>query len=367
MKVDARKVQMVGYSTLSVSLPKDWVKQVGIKPGDIVSMIRLEDGSLKIKPGLVKEEGEKVSKIVHAESCDEAGLLGRITVALYLTGVDRVELVWPGNQPAPREALEEVKSAVERLNGFSIVEETPNRIVIQSFIDPASSPIWSLMRRLHSLAGRMMELMERALREWNAEVLGDVREAEEEADRVYWLSVRQLILANTRPELRGKLGVDNPIYITGYRTVVKLLEKIADFAFAAASELENILRSRTKLTDPDVGLLLKYTEESLSIYNRAFDSWAGKDPFKANSITNNAESIERELRRAAVEIGNKYSGAGGRGDAALAFSLKSYLDNLSQIVNFSGTVAEFAIVHSTIEPSTLRCRVEDGSSTSGDA
>ncbi|MGC9178378.1 MAG: AbrB/MazE/SpoVT family DNA-binding domain-containing protein, partial [Conexivisphaera sp.] len=30
---------MVGYSTLSVSLPKDWVKQAGIKPGDIVSMI----------------------------------------------------------------------------------------------------------------------------------------------------------------------------------------------------------------------------------------------------------------------------------------------------------------------------------------
>ncbi|MFP3209211.1 MAG: AbrB/MazE/SpoVT family DNA-binding domain-containing protein, partial [Nitrososphaeria archaeon] len=60
MRMYARKAQKIGYSTLAVTLPKDWVKQVGIKPGDIVSMIRLEDGSLKIKPGLVKEEGEKV-------------------------------------------------------------------------------------------------------------------------------------------------------------------------------------------------------------------------------------------------------------------------------------------------------------------
>ncbi|MFP3136796.1 MAG: phosphate uptake regulator PhoU [Nitrososphaeria archaeon] len=359
MKVDARKVQMVGYSTLSVSLPKDWVKQVGIKPGDIVSMIRLEDGSLKIRPGLVKEEGEKVSKIVHAESCDEAGLLGRITVALYLTGVDRVELVWPGNQPAPREALDEVKSAVERLNGFSIVEETPNRIVIQSFIDPASSPIWSLMRRLHSLAGRMMELMERALREWNAEVLGDVREAEEEADRIYWLSVRQLILANTRPELQEKLGVDNPKYIPGHRLVVKLLEKVADFASAAAGELETILRSGARLSDSDAGLLLRYIDESLRIYKESFESWANKDPFKANSIVDSSNLLEKELRRAAIEIGNKYSGERG---AALAFPIKSLIDDLSQVVNFSGTIAEMAINHSVIEPPTLKCGIEQGAS-----
>ena len=363
MKIDARKVQMVGYSTLSVSLPKDWVKQVGIKPGDIVSMMRLEDGSLKIKPGLVKEESEKISKVVHIETCNEAGLLGRIVIALYLTGADSIALV--GEQGIPRERIDEVKGVVDRLNGFSIVEETPNRMVIQSFIDPASSPIWNLMKRLHSLTGRMMELMEKALKEGNAEILRDVREAEEEADRVYWLSVRQLILANTRPELQEKLGVDNPKYIPGHRMVVKLLEKVGDFAMAAAEDLEAVLKSEVKIGDSDAGILTKYTEESISVYNKAFDSWAGKDPFKANSIVDSSNYLEKELRRTAVEVGNKYSGAGGgsRSGIALAFAIKSYLDNLAQVVNFSGTIAEAAINHSAIEPPTLKCRIESATST----
>ncbi|MGC9075904.1 MAG: AbrB/MazE/SpoVT family DNA-binding domain-containing protein [Conexivisphaera sp.] len=356
MKVDARKVQMVGYSTLSVSLPKDWVKQAGIKPGDIVSMIRLEDGSLKIKPGLVKEESEKISKTVYVDTCEDSGLLGRMVIALYLTGADTVTLV--SNQGLSRERVDEVKGAVERLNGFSIVEESPNKMVIQSFIDPASSPIWNLMRRLHSLTGHMLELLQKALKDGDAEPLRDVEEAEEEADRVYWLSVRQLILANIRPELQEKLGVDNPKYIPGHRMVVKLLEKVGDFIEMASKDLESMMKGDVKLRDADMGLLAKYTEEAASIYNEAFDSWAAKNPFKANSIVDSSSYLERELRKASVDIGNKYSGSGDKSGVSLALSVKSYLDNLAQVVNFSGTIAEAAINHSAIEPPTLKCKIE---------
>ncbi len=350
--MDARKVQMVGYSTLSVSLPKDWVKQMGIKPGDIVSIMRLEDGSLKIKPGLVKEEGEKIVKTVHVDSCDDQGLLGRILIALYLTGADNVTLV--SEQGFSSEKLDEIKSTVDRLNGFSIVEETPNKVVVQSFIDPASSPIWSLMRRLHSLTERMLDSMGKALKERNPEPLSDVREAEEEADRVYWLSVRQLVLANIRPELQDKLGVENPKHIPGHRMVVKLLEKVGDFLEAASMDLEAILRDGSKLSDADLGLLHKYTEQARSIYDEAFDSWANKNPLKANPIIDNSNDLERSLRKGAVELSNKYVGQ----DPNLALAIKSYVDNLAQVVNFSGTIAEAAINHSVLEPATLKCKIE---------
>ncbi len=33
LMMEARKVQKVGYSTLIVSLPKDWVEEVGLKQG----------------------------------------------------------------------------------------------------------------------------------------------------------------------------------------------------------------------------------------------------------------------------------------------------------------------------------------------
>jgi len=35
--MEPRKVQKVGYSTLSVSIPMNWAKKRGIKKGDIVT------------------------------------------------------------------------------------------------------------------------------------------------------------------------------------------------------------------------------------------------------------------------------------------------------------------------------------------
>lgn len=52
MDLEIRKVQQVGYSTLVVSLPRDWVKEVGLKQGDVVSLMRDADGTLRLFPGV---------------------------------------------------------------------------------------------------------------------------------------------------------------------------------------------------------------------------------------------------------------------------------------------------------------------------
>ncbi|RLE98995.1 MAG: hypothetical protein DRJ59_08360, partial [Thermoprotei archaeon] len=41
-----RKVQLVGGSTLAISLPKNWTRRVGLKPGDYVFIALESDGSL---------------------------------------------------------------------------------------------------------------------------------------------------------------------------------------------------------------------------------------------------------------------------------------------------------------------------------
>jgi len=351
MKIDVRKVQRVGYSTLYVSLPKDWVKQAGIKPGDIVSTVRLEDGSLKIKPGLMKEEGEKISKVVHVESWNEAGLLVRIIVALYLMGADRITLV--GEQGIQGDHLDEIRRALRRLNGFSIVEETPNKIVIQSFIDPASSSIWNLVKMLHMRIVHMLELMLMALEDGSAESLTGVDATEEEIDRVYLLSVRQLVLANIMPELRGKLEINDPLHIPGHRVVLKLLEEIGDSLLASAKNLEIILKNNPKLSGNDLGLLRRSTEEIMGIYGKAFDSWININILQANIIINNSNYLSRELRRAAMDISNKYIIIAKKGEREmnleLPFAIKSYLEYLAQAVSLSKAVAESAINRGSME------------------
>ncbi|MEM2735030.1 MAG: AbrB/MazE/SpoVT family DNA-binding domain-containing protein, partial [Candidatus Bathyarchaeia archaeon] len=52
--MERRRIQLVGRSTLTVSLPASWVKRVGLKKGDLVLLSPEKDGSLRIfqSPGV---------------------------------------------------------------------------------------------------------------------------------------------------------------------------------------------------------------------------------------------------------------------------------------------------------------------------
>src|SRR6266571_539900 len=90
--MEARKVQKVGYSTLIVSLPKDWVEQVSLKQGDIVTFRRESDGGITVYPGLTRER-ENFRYVINADICDSPNLLTRIITANYLTGHDTIQII----------------------------------------------------------------------------------------------------------------------------------------------------------------------------------------------------------------------------------------------------------------------------------
>ena len=48
--MESRKIQRVGYSTFSISLPKEWVENTGLKQGDLIMIATEKDGSLKLIP-----------------------------------------------------------------------------------------------------------------------------------------------------------------------------------------------------------------------------------------------------------------------------------------------------------------------------
>ena len=49
-KDQIRKIQFTGKSSYIVSLPKDWIRDQGIKRGDQVSVVRQGSSVLEIKP-----------------------------------------------------------------------------------------------------------------------------------------------------------------------------------------------------------------------------------------------------------------------------------------------------------------------------
>src|SRR3990172_9498609 len=87
------RVQRAGYSTLVVSLPRPWIKQSGLKHGDMISMMDGADGSIQLYPRIMKEEPKLTAIIVDAEQCTSEGLLSRIITGAYIAGYDLIKVV----------------------------------------------------------------------------------------------------------------------------------------------------------------------------------------------------------------------------------------------------------------------------------
>ena len=91
--MDSRKVQKIGYSTLSISLPSNWVKEVGLERGDTVFLESQEDGSLKLFPSSPIKPDEGAEKwICDSTLCDEPKMLERIIVGNYILGRDLLSI-----------------------------------------------------------------------------------------------------------------------------------------------------------------------------------------------------------------------------------------------------------------------------------
>jgi phosphate uptake regulator len=339
--IDVRKVQMVGYSTLSVSLPKDWVKEVGVKAGDVVSIIRLEDGSLRLHPGLTKDE-KLPKRVVNVDKVVDAGLLRRVIIGLYIIGAETI--VVKGNSGLNAVQIEAVKSAVQRLNGFGVVEQTAGTITIQSFLDPTKFPIDGLLRRLHTMTTYMLEATFKGLLERRKESAQEVVLAEAELDKIYWMTVRQLLYASKRPDAARKIGIDSALNIAGSRLVAKLTEKIGDYAEGMSVNTVALVDSGMELKANNVEEIGRLFREVVELYDQSFNAFLNKDTAQANRVIERSGRLEKELNEASFRLSHGYISDPAYGEpakrASFAFALRSILVGLLQTVNFIGTISE---------------------------
>ena len=114
---ETRKVQRVGKSSLAVSLPRDWVKQTGLKQGDLVTLAEDSDGALRLEPGYTERTTMKCN--INADLCKENELLSRLITGSYVLGYDTI--VVSSKIELSSEHLEEIRRVVKRLRGLEIV------------------------------------------------------------------------------------------------------------------------------------------------------------------------------------------------------------------------------------------------------
>lgn len=342
--MEARKVQRVGYSTLTVSLPRDWVEEVKLKAGDIVSIKREDDGSLKLIPGTEHKREEVKNCIVNADLCNAPNLLTRVITANYILGHDTIQVL--ARDELKKTHLEEIRATTQRLTGLSIVEQTLKQVTLQSFVDPTRFPIYGLMRRLHIIISSMLDVSIKALVERRTELATEVAHMEEESDRIYWLIVRQLLLAIRDRSVGSKIGIESPMHIPGNRVVAKTLEEMADSAESIAIEVlalkDREISSETILND-----ISKYENQVMKISEHTLKALLTSEIHLANEAVEMVQTAENDERKLTQKVLNYVK------DASVAASLRIVVWNLSQIAKYCRMIGEVTINRIMEKPSEI--------------
>jgi phosphate uptake regulator len=342
--LEARKVQRVGYSTLTVSLPRDWVEDVKLKAGDIVSIKREDDGSLKLIPGTEHKREEVKNCIVNADMCNSNHLLTRVITANYILGHDTIQIV--GKDELKRHHLEEIRATTQRLTGLSIVEQTIKQVTLQSFVDPTRFPIYGLMRRLHIIISSMLDVSLKALVDRRPELALEVTHMEEESDRIYWLIVRQLLLAIRDRSVGTKIGIESPIHIAGNRVVAKTLEEMADSAENIANEVL-ALKDRDINSEAILNEIAKYGKETIRISEQTIKALLTGDISLSNEAVEMVDTAENDERKLTQKVHSYVK------DPTVAAGLRIIVWNLGQIAKYCRMIGEVTINRALERPSTI--------------
>jgi phosphate uptake regulator len=343
-RMEARKVQRVGYSTLTVSLPRDWVEDVKLKAGDIVSIKREDDGSLKLIPGTEHKREEVKNCVVNADLCNAPNLLTRVITANYILGHDTIQVL--ARDELKKTHLEEIRATTQRLTGLSIVEQTLKQVTLQSFVDPTRFPIYGLMRRLHIIISSMLDVSIKALVERRSELATEVAHMEEESDRIYWLIVRQLLLSIRDRSVGSKIGIESPLHIPGNRVVAKTLEEMADCAESIANEVlalkDREISSETILND-----ISKYAGQVTKISEHTLKALLTSEIHLANEAVEMVQTAENDERKLTQKVLNYVK------DASVAASLRIIVWNLGQIAKYCRMIGEVTINRILEKPSEI--------------
>jgi phosphate uptake regulator len=326
---ELRKVQKVGYSTLTVSIPAEYARSLELHEGDNLLVREETDATLRLIP---VGRGTRMTKAsIKADLVDNEELLSKLIVGCYVLGYDAIELTSKNGFRAS--VLERASRTMRRLRGVEIVESSQNRLLGQSFMDPTKFPVDSLIKRLQLLVSRSLEYAIQALRSGSSGLLNDVRKIQEELDELYWLIVRQLLVALSNREISGKIGLENPLHASGDRVSAKTVEEIGRIILELTEGIMNLKETGIKVEEVVLRrteALARKAQECFVVTMEGLLASEIKTIEKASALVDETLALEKDVMLELLDS-NEYP------------YLRSIISYLGQLARYCNIIIEIAL------------------------
>ncbi len=334
---EVRKVQKTGGSTYIVSLPKSWVEETKIKPGDGVVVKRLVDSSLQIVPPSLQEKRKPTEATIRISPDESPYKIARKVISFYLAGFNVIHLVAVDKKisAAQRDVIKSYSR--EKLVGAELISDSQSEMTLQVLLSLPELTVKDALRRMFLLASSMQKDSVSALENLDKGVAEEVVRLDNEVDRFSMYVIRQIKLAVQDPRLIKEIGLRNARDCLGYRLIVKSVERIADHAATIAEKVKLI---KKPLEKPVLKGILAMNEFANQMLEKSVLALFKEDYEIAEQIVvekDRAKELEDKAAKSMLGIPHED-----------AINLRLISESLRRIAEYSSDIAEI-VLNLTVE------------------
>lgn len=331
---ETRKIQFTGKSSFIVSLPKQWVTDLGLKKGDQIRVSRQGASALQILPLKFQtgvKQGDDATIEIGGE--ENPSPIIRKLISIYFLGFKTINIKPKSGilKPVQRTVI---KNAVKgMLMGAEIISDSTSGITIQVLVNMLELSVDGALKRMIHLAKSMLNDAILAVKEENLDLAEEVINTDDEVDRFGFYIIRQLIIAIQNEHMLKEMGFNNVRNCLGYRLVVKNIERTGDHAVFIAKDLIEFKKGIKKQ------ILMKIEDMnnfSISVLDDACLSLFKEDYVQADMIIKKADEVmkyEKKVLDATKSLK----------DDEEIFRIRRMIENIRRISEYASDIAEIVL------------------------
>ncbi len=230
-----RKIQCTGRGSYIISLPKEWVQDVGLKRGSEIAFNVMPDFSLNLIPRKIREKnsdsaGSKLKEYyISVDPTEDFESTLRLIQSLYVISADVMRIHFKGSADNTKCKTAIKNFARDTFLGSEVIDETKDEITLQILIKHSEFPIEKAVRRMSIVALAANRDAVAALKNPDKELLRNVVNARNDVNRLMLYVVRQLKFGLEHNMYR-ELGFSTPKEFLLYRMLVNNIKNIGEDA-----------------------------------------------------------------------------------------------------------------------------------------
>ena len=331
---ETRKIQFTGKSSYIISLPKQWIVDLGLKQGDQIKIIRKGSSTLELYPPKFESRiQKKEDATIEIRSEEDASSIVRKLISLYFLGYKTIHVKPKDGRLSPNQR-NTVKEAVKRmLMGSEIISDSINGITVQVLVNLLELSVDGAFKRMLHLAESMSSDAILSVKENNSELAQEVINTDDEVDRFGFYIIRQLKIAIQNEHMLKEMGFRNARNCLGYRLIVKNIERVGDHASFIAKDVIEFKKSIKKEILEKLEDMNKFC---LSVLNDSCLALFTEDYSKAENTIRKADEItkyEKKVRDVSKSLKNEEE----------IYRVKRMTENIKRVSEYASDIAEMVL------------------------